>query len=145
MALAHHDASHGDKRREYMTNGTVVILGATGRNFGAGMSGGIAYVLDEDGSFSDTRCNKTGVDLEPVEERADLELLKTLIRKHVEYTGSPQGKWILENWAAMLPKFVKVFPHEFKRVLGIARAGEHMKISGAVVAAKSRLMQEGAR
>ena len=135
----------GDHGCEYMTNGTVVILGATGRNFGAGMSGGIAYVLDEDGSFSDTRCNKTGVDLEPVEERADLELLKTLIRKHVEYTGSPQGKWILENWAEMLPKFVKVFPHEFKRVLGIARAGEHMKISGAVVAAKSRLMQEGAR
>jgi Glutamate synthase domain 3 len=135
----------GDHGCEYMTNGTVVILGATGRNFAAGMSGGIAYVLDEDGSFADTRCNKAGVDLEPVFEQKDVRVLENLIRKHVEYTGSPRGEWILENWTEMLPKFVKVFPHELKRALGIPRAAEQAKMPGAVVAAKSQLVQEGAR
>jgi len=135
----------GDHGCEYMTNGTVVILGATGRNFAAGMSGGIAYVLDEDGSFSATHCNKAGVDLDPVFEASDVGLLESLIRKHVEYTGSPRGEWILENWAEMLPKFVKVFPHEFKRVLGISRAAEHTEMPGAIVATKSQLVQEGAR
>jgi glutamate synthase domain-containing protein 2/glutamate synthase domain-containing protein 1/glutamate synthase domain-containing protein 3 len=135
----------GDHGCEYMTNGTVAILGATGRNFAAGMSGGIAYVLDEDGSFADTRCNKAGVDLEPVFEQKDVRVLENLIRKHVEYTGSPRGEWILENWMEMLPKFVKVFPHELKRALGIPRAAEQAKMPGAVVAAKSQLVQEGAR
>jgi glutamate synthase domain-containing protein 2/glutamate synthase domain-containing protein 1/glutamate synthase domain-containing protein 3 len=135
----------GDHGCEYMTNGTVVILGTTGRNFAAGMSGGIAYVLDEDGSFATTRCNKAGVDLDPVFEPEDVGLLESLIRKHVEYTGSPRGEWILENWAEMLPKFVKVFPHEFKRVLGIPRTDEHSEMPGAVLAAKSQLVQEGAR
>jgi len=111
----------GDHGCEYMTKGLVVVLGKAGRNFAAGMSGGIAYVLDERGDFAEKRCNRAGVDLEPVMETADIELLRSLIAKHFEYTGSPRAEWILDNWSAMLPKFVKVFPHEFKRVLGIKR------------------------
>jgi glutamate synthase domain-containing protein 3 len=111
----------GDHGCEYMTKGLVVVLGPTGRNFAAGMTGGIAYVLDETGAFASGRCNRAGVDLEPVEDQADIELLRKLTSRHLEATGSPRAEWILENWAAMLPKFVKVFPHEYKRVMGIAR------------------------
>jgi len=114
----------GDHGCEYMTKGLVVVLGRAGRNFAAGMSGGIAYVLDERGDFAEKRCNRAGVDLEPVMETADIELLHGLIARHFEYTGSPRAVWILDNWSAMLPKFVKVFPHEYKRVLGIARSAE---------------------
>jgi glutamate synthase domain-containing protein 3 len=114
----------GDHGCEYMTKGQVVVLGKAGRNFAAGMSGGIAYVLDERGDFAEKRCNRAGVDLEPVMETADIELLRGLIAKHFEYTGSPRAEWILDNWSTMLPKFVKVFPHEFKRVLGVPRQME---------------------
>jgi glutamate synthase domain-containing protein 3 len=119
----------GDHGCEYMTNGTVVVLGQTGRNFAAGMSGGLAYIFDEDGEFGKTRCNTAGVDLESIFEEEDIRLLQRLIQQHVEYTGSPRGKWILENWAEMLPRFVKVFPHEYRRVLGVANAAEQVKIS----------------
>ena len=115
----------GDHGCEYMTKGTVVVLGRAGRNFAAGMSGGIAYVLDEKGDFAEKRCNLASVDLEPVMEKADVDALRNLIEKHFEHTGSPRAKWILENWSAMLPKFVKVFPHEYKRVLGIPRKSAH--------------------
>jgi glutamate synthase (NADPH/NADH) large chain len=111
----------GDHGCEYMTNGLVVVLGNTGRNFAAGMTGGIAYVLDRAGDFASVRCNRTEVDLEAVNEQADIDKLFELISRHAEYTHSPQAKWILENWEATLPKFVKVFPHEYKRVLGIPR------------------------
>ena len=107
----------GDHGCEYMTNGLVIVLGKTGRNFAAGMSGGIAYVLDENGEFAKYRCNKASVDLEPVFDPADQDILHTTIYRHFDATGSPRAKRILENWKAMLPKFVKVFPHEFKRVL----------------------------
>jgi glutamate synthase (NADPH/NADH) large chain len=110
----------GDHGCEYMTNGFVVVLGKVGRNFAAGMSGGLAYVLDEKGDFAERRCNHAGVDLEKVPAE-DIERLRTLIERHVEYTESPRGKWILENWEQMLPKFVKVFPHEYKRVLKAVR------------------------
>jgi glutamate synthase domain-containing protein 3 len=110
----------GDHGCEYMTNGLVVVLGRTGRNFAAGMTGGNAYVLDRDADFA-LRCNRAEVDLEPVVEQKDIDLLYKLIARHAEYTGSPQAKWILENWDATLPMFVKVFPHEYKRVLGIPR------------------------
>jgi glutamate synthase domain-containing protein 2/glutamate synthase domain-containing protein 1/glutamate synthase domain-containing protein 3 len=118
----------GDHGCEYMTKGLAVILGKTGKNFAAGMSGGIAFVLDETGEFRSTLCNTTEVDLDPVDDSTDIQALKNLIERHVEYTGSPRGEWILENWGAMLPKFVKVFPHEYKRILGVvgrasARAG----------------------
>jgi len=110
----------GDHGCEYMTNGLVVVLGKTGRNFAAGMSGGIAFVLDEKGDFAEKRCNTAAVDLEPVEGE-DIQKLYELIAKHVAATASPRGKWILEKWDDMLPHFLKVFPHEYKRVLGVPR------------------------
>ncbi|MSV28838.1 MAG: glutamate synthase subunit alpha, partial [Bryobacterales bacterium] len=111
----------GDHGCEYMTRGLVVVLGRCGRNFAAGMSGGIAYVLDEKGDFAEKRCNLTMVDLEDVSDSRDQKLLQDLILKHAELTASPRARWILDNWDTMLPKFLKIFPHEFKRVLGIAR------------------------
>jgi glutamate synthase (NADPH/NADH) large chain len=123
----------GDHGCEYMTGGTVVVLGMTGRNFAAGMSGGIAYVLDEDGSFK-TRCNPSMVQLEPVlseaeqeakvpqdvwhMNRADEAILKGAIEKHAGYTASARAREILSNWAAYRTKFVKVFPSEYRRALG---------------------------
>jgi glutamate synthase (NADPH/NADH) large chain len=111
----------GDHGCEYMTNGLVAILGETGKNFAAGMSGGFAYVLDESGEFCRNRCNRAGVDLEPVESGADINALRNLIERHVHFTNSQLGKRILENWGDMLGKFVKIFPHEYKRVLGVAK------------------------
>ena len=111
----------GDHGCEYMTKGLVVVLNDTGKNFAAGMHGGIAYVLDEFGDFKKTQCNRASVDLEPVEDQKDIETLRYWIARHAEETESPRANWILENWDEMLPKFVKVFPHEFKRVLGVKR------------------------
>ncbi len=111
----------GDHGCEYMTNGLVVVLGGTGRNFAAGMTGGIAYVLDQAGDFPTVRCNRSEVDLEFVSDAEDVKILHRLITRHSELTGSPQAKWILQNWETTLPKFIKVFPHEYKRVLGVAR------------------------
>ena len=116
--------SVGDHGCEYMTNGTVVVLGRAGRNFAAGMNGGIAYVLDETGEFARARCNRASVDLDPVVDPADVRKLSELILRHLNLTGSPRAKWVLENWDALLPKFVKVFPQEYKRVLGVTRAEE---------------------
>ena len=107
----------GDHACEYMTGGRVVILGPTGVNFGAGMSGGIAYVLDEDGMF-DNNCNLDMIDLERVELEADVAELHGMIEKHVTYTGSALGKTILEEWDHYKRQFVKVFPMEYRRVLG---------------------------
>ncbi len=106
----------GDHGCEYMTNGRVVVLGPTGRNFAAGMSGGIAYVLDEAGDFH-LRCNHDMVDLEPVEEPEDREELRELIRGHLRYTGSANAERVLNGWDEFLPKFVKVFPRDYRRVL----------------------------
>ena len=106
----------GDHGCEYMTGGTVVVLGKTGKNFAAGMSGGIAYVLDEDWDFY-TCVNKDMVSLEPVEHKYDVSLLKDLIREHVEATGSPRGKEILDNFGEYLPKFKKVLPHDYDKML----------------------------
>jgi len=122
----------GDHGCEYMTKGTVVVLGGTGRNFAAGMSGGIAYVYDVNGDFA-SRCNTAMVALEPVltaqeqTERveapewhlgeADEALLRDLIEKHFRYTGSFRAKEILHDWANKRTRFVKVFPHEYKRAL----------------------------
>jgi glutamate synthase domain-containing protein 3 len=100
-----------------MTNGLVVVLGKCGRNFAAGMNGGFAYVLDEKGDFAERRCNMASVDLCPVEGE-DAATLHAVISRHVEATGSPRGKWILENWEQMPAKFLKVFPHEYRRILG---------------------------
>jgi glutamate synthase (NADPH/NADH) large chain len=123
----------GDHGCEYMTGGTVVVLGTTGRNFAAGMSGGVAYVLDLDGQFA-KRCNASMVALEPLLAEAEQEgkvsrdvwhrgeadevILKRMIERHARYTNSARAKEILDNWTAWRGKFVKVFPHEYKRALG---------------------------
>ena len=104
-----------------MTNGTVVVLGSTGRNFAAGMSGGIAYVFDDQGDFSTRRCNQASVDLEPLVIAEDVDRVRGLLERHRDLTGSPRAAWILEHWADAQPRFIKVFPHEYKRVLGIER------------------------
>jgi glutamate synthase domain-containing protein 3 len=111
----------GDHGCEYMTNGLVVVLGSCGRNFAAGMSGGIAYVFDERGNFAEERCNLGSVDLESIGGSKDAQTVRDLITRHLQLTGSRRAKWILESWSEMLPRFIKVFPHEFKRVLGVSR------------------------
>jgi glutamate synthase domain-containing protein 3 len=111
----------GDHGCEYMTNGLVVVLGSCGRNFAAGMSGGIAYVFDEKMDFTEKRCNLASVDLEPVIEPRDVDMVRGLVERHFELSGSKRAKNILDNWAEMLPRFIKIFPHEFKRVLGVSR------------------------
>jgi glutamate synthase domain-containing protein 3 len=112
----------GDHGCEYMTKGLVICLSDTGKNFAAGMSGGIAYVLDETGDFVKTRCNRASVDLDKVDDPNDVESLRYWIARHAEETGSVRANWILDNVEQLLPKFVKVFPHEYKRVLGVARS-----------------------
>jgi glutamate synthase domain-containing protein 2/glutamate synthase domain-containing protein 1/glutamate synthase domain-containing protein 3 len=111
----------GDHGCEYMTNGMVVVLGSTGRNFAAGMSGGIAYVYDDQGDFSTRRCNRASVDLEPLVGGEDIDRVRGLLERHRDLTGSPRAAWILEHWADAQPRFIKIFPHEYKRVLGCAR------------------------
>jgi glutamate synthase domain-containing protein 3 len=115
----------GDHGCEYMTNGLVLVLGACGRNFAAGMSGGIAYVFDERRDFTEKRCNLASVDLEPVIESKDAELILRLVTRHFELTGSRRARWILDNWLEVQPRFIKVFPHEFKRVLGVSRTHQN--------------------
>jgi glutamate synthase domain-containing protein 3 len=120
----------GDHGCEYMTNGLVIVLGETGRNFAAGMSGGEAYVYDDQGDFSTKHCNLTSVDLEPLASTEDVAKVKELLERHRDLTGSPRAAWILERWAEAQSKFIKVFPHEYKRVLGFARA-EAVYVSSA--------------
>ncbi|MFZ5557036.1 MAG: glutamate synthase large subunit [Pseudomonadota bacterium] len=133
----------GDHGCEYMTGGTAVVLGMTGRNFGAGMSGGVAYVLDEDGTFA-SRCNPAMVALEPVLPEAEQEgklarelwhhgeadeaILKHMIEAHARYTGSARARQILEDWGAFRARFVKVFPHEYRRALS-ELAAKHKKLA----------------
>ncbi|MBE9125846.1 MULTISPECIES: glutamate synthase large subunit [unclassified Coleofasciculus] len=106
----------GDHGCEYMTGGKVVVLGATGRNFAAGMSGGVAYILDEAGDFA-TRCNQQMVGLETLEDAEEIEILRQMIEKHSKYTGSQKASKVLAHWEEMMPKFVKVMPRDYKRVL----------------------------
>ena len=111
----------GDHGCEYMTGGRVVVLGPTGRNFAAGMSGGVAYVLDEDRGFR-SRCNLDMVALEPVVGEEDRDLLRGLVQEHLDLTGSANARRVLEAWDDMLPRFVKVYPHDYRRVLEERRA-----------------------
>ena len=110
----------GDHGCEYMTGGRVVVLGPTGRNFAAGMSGGIAYVWDRDGDFK-IRCNTGMVALLPVEDSADVAELKALIENQARYTDSTVAKDVLARWDTTLPQFVKVFPEDYRRVLEEAK------------------------
>ena len=107
----------GDHCCEYMTGGCVVVLGPTGHNFGAGMSGGIAYVWDEQHLF-DRYCNLDMIDLDPVSDTEDIERLRSLIEEHASLTGSQRARDILADFDNALPNFVKVFPMEYRRVLG---------------------------
>jgi len=105
----------GDHGCEYMTGGRAVILGETGRNFAAGMSGGIAYVWDANGTFQQ-QVNKEMVELEPLDQ-SDVDYLKDRIEKHVEYTDSSRGRALLDNWQTEQSRFVKVMPTDYKRAL----------------------------
>jgi glutamate synthase (NADPH/NADH) large chain len=106
----------GDHGCEYMTGGRVVVLGPTGRNFAAGMSGGVAYVYDPEATFKG-RCNTEIVDLEKIDTQEDATELRSMIEKHLEYTGSAVAKRVLDDWSTSLTKFVKVMPTDYKRVL----------------------------
>ena len=119
----------GDHGCEYMTGGKVVVLGTTGRNFAAGMSGGIAYILDEVGDFA-TRCNTDMVDLESLSEPEEIADLQEMIRRHRRYTDSRRAVEVLDNWEAYLPKFVKVIPRDYKRVIQSLRQALQDGLSG---------------
>ena len=100
-----------------MTGGRVIVLGSTGRNFAAGMSGGVAYILDEVGDFAAKRCNKAMVGLEKVVDPPEAAELHEFIRRHAELTNSPRAREILADWGNALGKFVKVMPKDYQRVL----------------------------
>lgn len=119
----------GDHGCEYMTGGRVVVLGGTGRNFAAGMSGGIAYVLDVEGDFA-KRCNQEMVLLENVEEQAEIEQLRMMISRHILYTDSSVGRKVLDHWSELLPKFVRVIPSDYKRMLEQIRKVEDEGLRG---------------
>ena len=106
----------GDHGAEYMTGGRLVVLGETGRNFAAGMSGGIAYVFDPENKFP-KRCNMGLVGLESIDSVEENEAVYNYIKEHVEMTGSTVGQAMLEDWDNNVKKFVKVMPHDYKRVL----------------------------
>jgi len=126
----------GDHGCEYMTGGRVVVLGPTGRNFGAGMSGGIAYVLDEEGRFG-SRVNPQMVEVGRVEDPAEADALRALIARHVEATGSSHAQRLLDAWPTVLPRFARVIPKDYKRVLACLQRAHDQGLSGdeAVMAA----------
>jgi glutamate synthase (NADPH) large chain len=146
----------GDHGCEYMTGGTVVVLGKTGRNFAAGMSGGLAYVYDEDGKFAE-RCNTAMVSLDKIlsadeqaksveraiwhKGEADETLLRQMIEAHHKWTGSLRAREILDHWADSRARFVKVFPNEYKRALGEI----HAKSEAGATIAKARTGKDGAK
>jgi glutamate synthase (ferredoxin) len=126
----------GDHGCEYMTGGRVVVLGRTGRNFAAGMSGGEAYVYDPDGSFA-KRCNFEMIDLEKLVNPSEIDEIEAMIQRHYEYTDSPVAKEMLENWGATVQKFAKVMPRDYKRVMdAVAQvAAEGLSGEAAMMAA----------
>lgn len=117
----------GDHGCEYMTGGVAVILGKTGKNFGAGMSGGLAFVYDPDNKLRPL-CNvDVASDLESVSSKSDIDMLFDLLGKHVKYTGSPLAKRILDNWSGNIKNFVKVYPHEYKKAIEEAAKVQEIK------------------
>jgi glutamate synthase domain-containing protein 2/glutamate synthase domain-containing protein 1/glutamate synthase domain-containing protein 3 len=135
----------GDHGCEYMTNGLVVVLGACGRNFAAGMSGGLAYVLDESGEFARTQCNPASVDLERVRSEQDVAQLRTAVERHFALTASPRAESVLKHWTETLPKFWKVFPHELQRALRAAREHQSAVHDGRAASAPLLNVLVGAR
>lgn len=138
--------SVGDHGCEYMTGGKVVILGKTGRNFAAGMSGGVAYVYDVDGAFTG-RCNLEMVSLSAVEAEDELEWLRSKIEQHVEVTGSELGKGLLATWPNASQRFVKVLPNDYKRAIDAMKEVEAMGMTGdeAVMAAFEKNVHDPSR
>jgi glutamate synthase (ferredoxin) len=138
--------SVGDHGCEYMTGGTVVVLGPTGRNFAAGMSGGMAYILDEAKDFS-TRCNQQMVALEPLAPGKEADFLREIIEKHANCTGSPHAKRILADWNNHIPKFVRVMPKDYKRVLTALDEAKAAGLTGeeAIMAAFEKNARDEAR
>jgi glutamate synthase (ferredoxin) len=126
----------GDNGCEYMTGGRVVVLGTAGRNFGAGMSGGIAYVLDESGDFA-SRVNSQMVGLEKLEATAEIAEVRAMIGRHADCTKSTRAQAILDGWAAYVPKFVKVMPKDYKRMLACIDRAQAQGLTGdeAIMAA----------
>jgi glutamate synthase (ferredoxin) len=135
----------GDHGCEYMTGGCVVVIGATGRNFAAGMSGGVAYVLDEDGSFK-SRCNKETVSLERLDER-DLSEVEEMLKRHATYTRSTRAWQLLALWEQTAAKFVKVMPKDYRRMLEALQQAERKGLVGeeAVMAAFEANKNDAAR
>ena len=117
----------GDNGCEYMTGGKVVVLGTTGRNFAAGMSGGVAFIYDTIGDFAEFRCNQERVDLEPVIDSDDRQTLQSLIRRHHNVTGSLVAGNILKTWDNAILNFIKVIPAEYKAAL--ERLAEEEKVA----------------
>ncbi|RXZ81459.1 glutamate synthase large subunit [Paenibacillaceae bacterium] len=136
----------GDHGCEYMTGGRVVVLGGAGRNFAAGMSGGVAYVYDADGSFFE-QCNREMVALERLEEETDIQEVRSLVERHFEYTGSVPAQGILANWEAALINFVKVIPKDYKRMIEQIGKMERKGLEGeeALLAAFEANMRDLAR
>jgi glutamate synthase (ferredoxin) len=136
----------GDHACEYMTGGKVVVLGKTGRNFAAGMSGGVAYILDEAGDFA-TRCNQQMVGLETLVDPEEINDLQQMIQRHADYTRSQKAETVLANWLDMVPKFVKVMPKDYKRMLEAIAAAITSGLSGddALTAAFEQNAQDVAR
>jgi glutamate synthase (ferredoxin) len=138
--------SVGDHGCEYMTGGRVVVLGQTGRNFAAGMSGGVAYVLDEAGDFP-VRCNLQMVQLERLDDAAEIEEIRRMIHRHAQYTRSQRAFKVLALWEEMVPKFVKVMPKDYKRVLQSLRRITEAGLTGdeAIMAAFEENSKDAAR
>ncbi len=136
----------GDHGCEYMTGGKVVVLGQTGRNFAAGMSGGVAYILDETGDFA-SRCNPQMVGLEPLKDKEEIDDLYQMIQCHADYTQSQKAAKVLANWQDLLPKFVKVMPKDYKRVLQAIASAIEAGLSGddALTAAFEENVRDVAR
>jgi glutamate synthase (ferredoxin) len=136
----------GDHGCEYMTGGRVVVLGRTGKNFAAGMSGGIAYVLDLDGDFA-RHCNLDMVTLGRLEEEEEIAEVRRLIERHEEYTGSRRAATVLVSWKDYLPRFVKVLPKDYARVLAAMRKVREAGLSGeeAIMAAFIENTKDAAR
>ena len=128
--------SVGDHGCEYMTGGRVVVLGRAGRNFGAGMSGGVAYVLDEQGDFS-KRVNPQMVAIERLEEQEEIAEVRALVTRHLQYTGSRHAESLLAVWDTVVPRFVKIMPRDYQRVLACIRRAHDQGLSGdeAIMAA----------
>jgi glutamate synthase (ferredoxin) len=119
----------GDHGCEYMTGGTVIVLGPTGRNFGAGMSGGIAYVLDETGEFPGC-VNPQMVALEPLQDPRRIEHVRAMIERHREYTGSARARYVLENWSRLIERFVTVMPKDYKRAIASLERAHSQGLTG---------------